>query len=127
MKFIVFIAMGGAAGALSRYLISNWLHSLWEVRWPLATLLVNIVGSLLIGVVFVLLERQLIHPHWRGALMVGFLGAFTTFSTFSLEMIGLLERGSYLPAFGYMLSSAVICVLAAGAGIALTRLLTAGL
>ena len=91
---------------------------------PIGTLFVNAFGSLIIGVVYVLLvEKQLIHPDWRGVLMVGFLGAFTTFSTFSLEAINLLEAGQLAHALGYMLISVVLCVFMAGAGMQLTRVL----
>jgi CrcB protein len=103
MKYLVFIALGGAGGAVSRYLLANWVHSLWEGHFPLGTLLVNMLGSAAIGVVFVLLERALIHPDWRGVLMVGFLGAFTTFSTFSLETISLWEAGHMGQAMAYMI------------------------
>ena len=122
MKYLVFIALGGAGGAVSRYLLANWVHSLWEGHFPLGTLLVNMLGSAAIGVVFVLLERTLIHPDWRGVLMVGFLGAFTTFSTFSLETISLWEAGHMGQAMAYMVGSAVLCVLAAGMAIYSTRL-----
>jgi CrcB protein len=124
MKYLLFIALGGASGAVSRYLLANWVHSLWEGKLPMGTLLVNMVGSFAIGVVYVLLvERQLIHADWRGVLMVGFLGAFTTFSTFSLETISLLEAGHVVHALTYMLGSAVLCVVMAGLAIQLTRLL----
>jgi len=124
MKYLLFIALGGATGAVSRYLLANWVHSLWEGKLPMGTLLVNMLGSFAIGVVYVLLvERQLIHPDWRGVLMVGFLGAFTTFSTFSLETISLLEAGHVVHALTYMLGSAVLCVVMAGLAIQLTRLL----
>jgi CrcB protein len=122
MKYLVFIALGGAGGAVSRYLLANWVHSLWEGHFPLGTLLVNMLGSAAIGVVFVLLERSLIHPDWRGVLMVGFLGAFTTFSTFSLETISLWEAGHMGQAMAYMVGSAVLCVLAAGVAIYSARL-----
>ncbi len=124
MKYLIFIALGGASGAVARHLLANWVHSLWEGKLPLGTLLVNITGSLVIGVVYVMVvERQLIHPDWRGVLIVGFLGAFTTFSTFSLETITLFEAGHAVHALGYMFGSAVACVLAAGLAIQLTRLL----
>jgi CrcB protein len=121
MKFLLFIAAGGAAGAVARYSLATWVHSLWEGKLPVGTLLVNMLGSFLIGIIFVLIERQVIHPDWRGVLMVGFLGAFTTFSTFSLETIALLESGHLLQAAGYMAASAVFCVLMAGLAVQATR------
>ena len=123
MKYLLFIALGGATGAVSRYLLSNWVHALWEGKWPVGTLLVNMLGSFAIGVVFVLIERQVMHQDWRSVLMVGFLGAFTTFSTFSLESITLFESGHTAHALGYMTVSAVSCVLVAGLSIQLTRAL----
>jgi len=125
MKYLLFIALGGATGAVSRYLLATWAHGLWEGKMPVGTLMVNMLGSFGIGVVYVLLvERQFIHADWRGVLMVGFLGAFTTFSTFSLETIGLMEAGHIVHALVYMLGSAILCVAMAGAAIALTRILT---
>ena len=124
MKYLLFVALGGASGAVSRYLLANWVHSLWEGKLPIGTLLVNMVGSFAIGIVYVLLvERQMIHPDWRGVLMVGFLGAFTTFSTFSLETISLLEAGHVAHALAYMIGSALLCVLMAGIAVQVTRLL----
>jgi CrcB protein len=124
MKYLLFIAIGGATGAVSRHLLATWVHSLWEGKLPLGTLLVNMLGSFAIGIVYVMLvERQLIHADWRSVLMVGFLGAFTTFSTFSLETISLFEAGHPLHAIVYMIGSAVICVVMAGVAIHLTRLI----
>lgn len=122
MKYLIFIALGGATGSVSRYLLSNWLHGLWEGHFPVGTLLVNTLGSFAIGVVYVMVvERQFIHPDWQGVLTVGFLGAFTTFSTFSLETITLLEAGHTVQAIGYMFGSAVVCVVMAGLAMHLTR------
>ena len=125
MKFLLFIALGGATGAVSRYLLATWAHGLWEGKMPVGTLMVNMLGSFAIGIVYVLVvERQIIHPDWRGVLMVGFLGAFTTFSTFSLETISLMEAGHIAHAVVYMLGSAILCVVMAGTAIQLTRLVT---
>lgn len=122
MRFLLFIAMGGALGAVARYLLSSWAHNLWEGKLPVGTLLVNVVGSFAIGIIYVLLvEKQILHEDWRGLLMAGFLGAFTTFSTFSLETITLLEAGHTGQAVAYVLASAISCIVVAGLAIQLTR------
>ncbi len=121
MQQLLFIALGGALGALARYGLGSRVHSLWGAAWPLGTLLINGLGSLAIGVIFALLERSVIHPDWRSVVMVGFLGAFTTFSTFSLETVQLFERGHGGLALAYGLGSTVLCVAAAAIGVGLTR------
>ena len=122
--YLLFIGLGGATGAIARYLLANWVHGMWEGKLPLGTLLVNVTGSFALGVVYVVLvERQLLHTDMRAVLMVGFLGAFTTFSTYSLESIALLEAGHYGQAGVYIVGSAVLSVVAAGAAVYLTRLI----
>jgi CrcB protein len=124
MKYILFIALGGASGTVSRYLLANWVHGMWEGKLPMGTLLVNMMGSFAIGILYVILvERQYFHPDWRGVLMVGFLGAFTTFSTFSLETMTLLESGDFVHAVAYMFGSAILCVVMAGLAMHMTRIL----
>lgn len=123
MKHLLFIAIGGALGAVARYGLGNAIHNLWSLRFPAGTFLVNVLGSFLIGVIFVLItEKGYIHPDWRSVLMVGFLGAFTTFSTFSLETVSLMESGQWVTALIYVLSSLVACVFAVAAAIMLTRM-----
>jgi CrcB protein len=123
MKYLIFVALGGAAGAVGRFLASNAIHTLLPGKFPWATLLVNLAGSFCIGIMYVLIaERVAIHPDWRHVVMVGFLGAFTTFSTFSLETIHLIEGGQLGLAGTYALASVAICVLAAWCGMSFTRI-----
>ncbi|WOJ95925.1 fluoride efflux transporter CrcB [Congregibacter brevis] len=121
MQHLVFIALGGACGALARYGLSTHAHKFWIHPWPMGTLLINFSGSLCIGILFVMLERAALHPDWRSVLMVGFLGAFTTFSTFSLETVELWLQGQPAMAAAYAVASVVCCVSAAALGIYFTR------
>lgn len=116
------IAAGGAVGAVSRYWFANGVYALLGRGFPWGTLAVNVLGSLLMGVLFVwLTERSSLGPEWRALLLVGFLGAFTTFSTFSLETLHLLTEAAYLKAALNMLGSVMACVLATGMGVVLAR------
>jgi CrcB protein len=125
MQHLVPIALGGALGAVARYLLSSGAHGAWGLTWPWGTLLVNGLGSLAIGVFFALLERGLIHSEWRNVLLVGFLGAFTTFSTYALESVDLWLRGEHGHAALYAIASALLCIGAAAAGVLTTRSLLA--
>ena len=82
MRQLLFVAGGGALGAVARFVLANAVHAAWGTRFPMATLGINAAGSFAIGVLYVLIaERGILHPDWRSVAMVGFLGAFTTFST----------------------------------------------
>ena len=116
------VAFGGALGALARYGVYNAFVKATDNFFPWATLSVNIVGSFLIGIAFVLLtERSEFGPEMRGVITVGFLGAFTTFSTFSMDTIGLLEQGHITSAITYVLSSVLVCIIAAWLGLTFSR------
>ncbi|MCH9691230.1 MAG: fluoride efflux transporter CrcB [Gammaproteobacteria bacterium] len=114
------IACGGAVGALLRYAISVWAYPLFQDKFPLGTLIVNLLGAFLIGICYVLItERGLLAPEWRLLLMTGLFGALTTFSTFSLETLMLWHNGQLFTALAYVLISVLVCLLATGSAIAL--------
>ncbi|NVK41223.1 MAG: fluoride efflux transporter CrcB [Oceanospirillaceae bacterium] len=122
MLHLIAIACGGALGALGRYWVSGVLNNA-EHRLPFGTLACNVGGSLMMGVLFVLvLEKARLSPELRPLLMVGFMGAFTTFSTFSLETVAMLQEGHVMSALIYVLLSVILCIAALYAGISITRL-----
>ncbi len=128
MKQLIFIAVGGAGGALARYwlsaAVSTLTHSFNAGHFPWGTLLVNVLGSFGMGVMYVLItEKMALHADWRAVAMVGFLGAFTTFSTFSLEAVVLLERGDILLALAYVAASVIVCLLALAVAMYMMRAL----
>ena len=108
MKWVHLIA-GGIAGTLSRYLLAGWVYGALGTNFPYGTLLVNLIGCFLIGFLAALSEEKfLLGPEARLLLMVGFCGAFTTFSTFMLETANLLKEGDTWKAFGNVAISVVI-------------------
>ena len=118
------IAAGGAMGALLRFWVSGGVHSMVGRSFPYGTLTVNVLGSLLIGILYVVFnERVEVNPYWRALLMVGVLGAFTTFSTFSMETLELLEKGDVFKAVTNVLLNVVMCVGAAWVGVLIVRYL----
>ena len=91
---IISIAIGGAAGSLCRYGMSNGIYLLLGRSFPYGTLAVNILGSFIMGSVYILMiERASISEELRAGIIIGLLGAFTTFSAFSIETINLIESG----------------------------------
>ncbi|PLX93492.1 MAG: fluoride efflux transporter CrcB [Desulfuromonas sp.] len=116
------IAFFGGLGCLSRYLLSGWVYTLCGRTLPWGTLVVNVIGSLLLGLVMEgSLRSTLLSPTLRLAITVGFMGGFTTFSTFSYETVRLVEEGNLLGAGGNVLLNGGLCVLAAGIGIVVAR------
>ena len=122
MKALVFIAIGGAFGAVLRYGASLSVYSLLGRGFPYGTLFVNVSGSLLMGLLSVImLERFNIDPEWRAAVLVGVLGSFTTFSTFSIETLNLLEQGDVMRATANIVLSVLVCLAAVWFGVLIGR------
>ena len=122
MNQVLAIAGGGALGALLRYWMSTGVYALAGRGFPYGTLAVNVLGSLLMGFLYIwLLERVPGGAVIRAFLLVGLLGAFTTFSTFSIETLNLMEAGQFGKAAMNMLVSVVLCVAAAALGVMLAR------
>lgn len=117
------VAIGGAIGALARYGITILVTDMGDHKFPLATMLVNVLGSFVMGVLFVLVVEKTVVPDTvRPVLMVGFLGAFTTFSTFSLDTLSLWQNGDLLIALLYALGTVVLCLTAISVAVWLTSL-----
>jgi len=117
----LFVALGGALGASTRYWLYN-AHPVLQHQAGLATLTVNVLGSFLMGFIFVFLtERTGLSPYWRGLVGVGFLGAFTTYSTYSMDALQMLERGETMLALGYLSGTVVLCICAVWLGQILGR------
>ena len=122
MTQLVAIAAGGALGALLRYWVSTAVQERTGTVFPYGTLTVNVVGSLLIGFLYIwLIERLAVGPAVRAFMLIGVLGAFTTFSTFSMETLNLMESGQLGRALVNVLASVIVCVGAAGLGVLAAR------
>ncbi len=108
MNFFI-IGIGGFMGAVTRYGVAVWIGQRWGRSFPLGTFVINITGSMVIGFLMPLLtERFLVNPQWRLFLAVGFLGAYTTFSTFEYETGALVKDGEWLIAGLNVILSVVI-------------------
>jgi fluoride exporter len=121
MQYLM-VAVGGALGAVARY--AGYRVAL-RLEWhaALATLGINVLGSLLIGMMYVVVtERSGLSPNTQSLVTIGFLGAFTTYSTYSLDALKLLEQGQIVLALAYLLGTLLLCLLAVWLGAMLVRL-----
>ena len=122
MSLSWFVAIGSAVGGTCRYLLTAWVQHRIATPFPAGTLLVNVVGSLVLGFVMrYALGSSSVSPESRALLATGFCGGFTTFSTFSYEAVALFEEADYGRAFWYMGLSVVLSLLAVMAGMFLAR------
>ena len=120
---LLWIAFGGALGAVARYGLGGWVHSWTGMRFPWGTLVVNLVGSLLIGILIRGLEGSAVAPEMRAFLTIGLLGAFTTFSAYTFETVELVRSGHSPLAALYSLGSLGLGIAAVYAGLLLGGLL----
>jgi CrcB protein len=121
----VAVAVGGALGSLARFWMTGAVTALTGSRFPWGTLLINITGSFVIGLVAGVTltpTRVGLHPDLRIFLMTGICGGFTTFSAFSLQTLELLQNGETVPAFSYAIASVLLCLAATWCGWMLGRL-----
>ncbi|MFV2032425.1 MAG: fluoride efflux transporter CrcB [Gammaproteobacteria bacterium] len=122
MSIYLAIAVGGSCGAISRYWMSNATYSWLGNNFPYGTLMVNVTGSLVMGFLTVLLvQRFNVSEEVRLGLIVGFLGSFTTFSTFALDTIHWYEGGAVIKTLSYILLSVVFSIIGAWAGMMTAR------
>ncbi|MES2624167.1 MAG: fluoride efflux transporter CrcB [Pseudomonadota bacterium] len=121
MMHYTVVALGGAVGAMARFWVYN-ATAIWGYKPAWATFGINALGAFLIGVFFVLLtEKSNGQPELRSLIVVGFLGAFTTYSTYSLDALQLFEQGQVGTALFYLFGTMLICLLATWLGLTLTR------
>ena len=123
MLRLIYIAAGGATGALLRYWTSGVVHKVWGSGFPWGTLSVNLFGSFIIGFLWGMFELMVVSQQTRVFLFIGLLGSFTTFSTFSLESFHLIRDGEYGLLFVNILSSFILGIVLVFAGYFLSRFL----
>jgi CrcB protein len=121
---LILIGLGGFAGAIARYMVDGFVAERVAGAFPWGTLVVNLSGSFLLGALFTLtVDRAILPADIRGPVLIGFIGAYTTFSTYMLESWQLIGSGAYGLAFVNVVGSAVLGLVAVAAGLTLGRLL----
>lgn len=123
MKQILLVFLGGGIGSVFRYLLGKGINHYFSLIFPLGTFIANILGCLLIGVVFGLVSKSKVNAEWVLLLTTGFCGGFTTFSSFAYENKVLLEEGNYLYFFAYVAGSILVGFAAVFLGTGITRYL----
>jgi len=124
---ILFLVLAGALGAVSRYALGGLAHNILGNSFPYGTLIVNVIGSLLIGFIMqISLSTDMVSPQMRTIIIIGFPGAFTTFPAFSYETAGLLEDGSMVAASINIVANVALSLVAVFLGIGLGRMAVGG-
>jgi CrcB protein len=123
MKLLLVVGVGSFIGGISRYLVSLFVQNKFLSTFPYGTLVVNITGCFLIGVVYALSEKGNVNAEWRLFLITGFLGGFTTFSSFSNETVSMLRDAQYWQALSYIGISIIVGLAATFGGISLIKYL----
>ncbi len=124
MSEFFWIGIGGFVGANLRYLLQKWTAEQWGASFPYGTLLINVTGSFILGLFITLVtERVAVAPHWRAGIAVGLLGGYTTFSSFTVETLSLIQGGRWLSAGLYLGGNVVLGLVFAFAGIIMARAL----
>ena len=124
MRAYLAIAIGGILGCWARYAVTNLVQAIWGRAFPYGTLSINVLGSFLMGFLFfATLERLAVGPYIRVGILTGFVGGFTTFSTFAMETLLLAEQGEIGKGVAYVGLSVVLGLMAAFAGAYLARIL----
>ena len=121
---VLWISLGAVLGANLRYFLGGWIAQRWGASFPWGTLVINLTGSLILGFFMTLITgRLLVDPRWRLFFAIGFLGSYTTFSTYTLESISLLTSGNWSSGALNLFGSAFLGALAALIGVSLARLM----
>ena len=123
---LLVVAVGGALGAVSRYLATGWVQNFTGEFFPWGTLLVNVGGSIALGFALIWLQSTVSSAELRQFVAIGFLGSFTTFSTFSYEAVAMLRDREWWQAGGYIAGSVALSLLAVVVGMAIASALTQG-
>jgi CrcB protein len=122
LKQLLFIGAGGFLGSISRFLVGRYVQHIFLAAFPYGTFIVNILGCLLLGILFGIFEKGgLTSPEWKMFLVVGFCGGFTTFSTFSMDNLSLLRDGDYFYFFIYAGLSVILGLAATFSGIIIIK------
>ncbi len=122
LKYIA-IGVGGFLGAVSRYALGVYIGSRYGVRFPLGTFVINVSGSFLVGLILTLLARTTVSAYWRYLIPIGFIGAYTTFSTFEYETLRAIQDGQIMTGLLNVGLSLVLGFIAVWAGASIGRIL----